>query len=318
MHGTAGAWDADAAYHPSSQRQPHRLPWTAVFDATYLVNLARRGDRLRATHAILAKSGVPATAYHVFNATDARELDASQWTSKSGSIVRLPSWPSKGGRKLHAGMPYPFEEWWHQGSRKDPGSVGAFLTYVRLLELVLQTEHRTVLILEDDLRLESSFHSRLAGAMALLPEGSWDALYLGYNDALFNNSGNLFPPANCEPGASALPLLSATPWAQNERCVPLCKATGTVLDMVAFAVHRRIVPSLLTYLRQQMDGKRMVPIDVALALFMQRDRVKVYVTRPSPIVVQRNRFSDSDSTMWGGWARPMQPRSSFANASSSH
>ena len=154
--------------------------------------------------------------------------------------------------------------------------------------------------------------------MALLPEGSWDALYLGYNDALFNNSGNLFPPANCEPGASALPWLSATPWAQNERCVPLCKATGTVLDMVAFAVHRRIVPSLLTYLRQQMDGKRMVPIDVALALFMQRDRVKVYVTRPSPIVVQRNRFSDSDSTMWGGWARPMQPRSSFANASSSH
>ena len=286
------------------------LPWTAAFNVTYLVNLARREDRLRVTRSALSKSGVPPSAYQVFNATDARELDVRLWTSRSGSVVRLP--------RVHirnVSFIYPFNEWWDRPlvQKKDPGSVGAFLTYVRLFEQVLQSEHRTILILEDDLKLEASFHSRLSGALALLPDdSSWDALYLGYNEALFYTSKTFFAPAACEAGAQSRPLISATPWAHDETCVPLCKANGTVLDMVAFAVNRRIVPSLLAFLREQMEGKRMLPIDVALAIYMQQRPANVYVTRPLPIVVQRARFADSDSTRWG-WANPKQPLSAFAH-----
>ena len=159
--------------------------------------------------------------------------------------------------------------------RSSTGAVGCYLSHLRLLEQIRDLRLTSALVLEDDAHLTAAntFKSSIRDANKF----KWDMLYFGYN-----NLGT--PPYTC-----------------TKKTVHWCKVRGTVSDMVAYAVNRRSVSRIVNHLQKKLlRNTTLPPID--LALWTLQPTLNVYITFPRPVVVQRDRFKDSDITFYA-WSR---------------
>ncbi|XP_072219912.1 procollagen galactosyltransferase 2-like [Leuresthes tenuis] len=129
------------------------------FDEIFLINLKRRSDRRDRMLSSLAVLGINAT---LVEAVDGKALKSSQL--RALGIDMLPGY-------------------------KDPysdrvltrGEIGCFLSHFNIWKQVVQQELQQVLALEDDVRFEPRFYSRMATIMGnvLRVQLDWDLLYIG-------------------------------------------------------------------------------------------------------------------------------------------
>nr|XP_042901961.1 glycosyltransferase 25 family member [Parasteatoda tepidariorum] len=129
------------------------------FDQIYLINLERRPLRKQRMLNSLTEMGIQA---NLFKAVDGKALNDT-FIQKMG-IKMLPEYAD----------PY----------HKRPltrGEIGCFLSHYYLWKDMIEKQHRTALVLEDDLRFEPYFRKKVQG---LLKEAQkigllWDLIYLG-------------------------------------------------------------------------------------------------------------------------------------------
>ncbi|KAM9719037.1 procollagen galactosyltransferase 2-like [Menidia menidia] len=129
------------------------------FDEIFLVNLKRRSDRRERMLSSLAVLGINAT---LVEAVDGKALTSSRLQAMG--IDMLPGY-------------------------KDPysdrvltrGEIGCFLSHFNIWKQVVQRELQQVLVLEDDVRFEPRFYSRMAAIMSDVQraELEWDLIYVG-------------------------------------------------------------------------------------------------------------------------------------------
>ena len=166
-----------------------------------------------------------------------------------------------------------------RGKRSPRGAVGCYLSHLRLLKHIRDSGLESALILEDDARLTAGpFAQSIRDASSF----GWDMLYFGYNN-----------------------LGKTRSYACTARSGHWCKIRGTVSDTVAYAVNRfsaiRIIHHLERALRENATAH---PVD--LELWTLQPDLNMHITFPEPIVVQRDRFRDSDISFYS-WAH-MQHR----------
>ncbi|XP_062285171.1 procollagen galactosyltransferase 2-like [Scomber scombrus] len=134
-------------------------PGKIGFDEIFLINLKRRADRRERMLSSLAVLGINVT---LTEAVDGKALNSSQLQAMG--IDMLPGY-------------------------KDPysdrvltrGEIGCFLSHYNIWKQVVQQELQQVFVLEDDVRFEPRFCSRLVAIMKNV-QGSgldWDLIYVG-------------------------------------------------------------------------------------------------------------------------------------------
>ncbi|GFS64159.1 glycosyltransferase 25 family member [Trichonephila inaurata madagascariensis] len=138
---------------------PKKPEDTAGFDQAYLINLERRPERRERMLNTLSEMGIQA---HILKAVDGKALNDS-FIEEMG-IKMLPEYAD----------PY----------YKRPltrGEIGCFLSHYHVWKDMIEHQHRTAIVLEDDLRFEPYFRKKI---QALLKEVQkvgllWDLIYLG-------------------------------------------------------------------------------------------------------------------------------------------
>ncbi|GFR02762.1 glycosyltransferase 25 family member [Trichonephila clavata] len=138
---------------------PKKPEDTAGFDQAYLINLERRPERRERMLNTLSEMGIQA---HILKAVDGKALNDS-YIEEMG-IKMLPEYAD----------PY----------YKRPltrGEIGCFLSHYHVWKDMIEHQHRTAIVLEDDLRFEPYFRKKI---QALLKEVQkvgllWDLIYLG-------------------------------------------------------------------------------------------------------------------------------------------
>ncbi|XP_037642447.1 procollagen galactosyltransferase 2 isoform X1 [Sebastes umbrosus] len=154
--------EALIAYTMEPSQYVHTTPKEAGkmgFDEIFLINLKRRSDRRDRMLSSLAVLGINAT---LTEAVDGKALNSSQLQAMG--IDMLPGY-------------------------KDPysdrvltrGEIGCFLSHYNIWKQVLQQDLQQVLVLEDDVRFEHRFRSRLVTIMENVQRVGleWDLIYVG-------------------------------------------------------------------------------------------------------------------------------------------
>ncbi|XP_070700955.1 procollagen galactosyltransferase 2-like [Pempheris klunzingeri] len=136
-----------------------KQPGKMGFDEIFLINLRRRSDRRERMLSTLNVLGINTT---LTEAVDGTALNSSQLQAMG--IDMLPGY-------------------------KDPysdrvltrGEIGCFLSHYNIWKQVVQEELQQVLLLEDDVRFEPSFSSRLVSIMENVHRVGleWDLIYVG-------------------------------------------------------------------------------------------------------------------------------------------
>ncbi|XP_036940548.1 procollagen galactosyltransferase 2-like [Acanthopagrus latus] len=134
-------------------------PGKMGFDEIYLINLKRRSDRRDRMLSTLAVLGINAT---LTEAVDGTALNSSQLQAMG--VDMLPGYKD----------PY-------SGRVLTRGEIGCFLSHYNIWKQVVQQELQQVLLLEDDVRFEPSFGSRLVTIMENVKRVGleWDLIYVG-------------------------------------------------------------------------------------------------------------------------------------------
>lgn len=159
--------------------------------------------------------------------------------------------------------------------------MGCYISHLDILTDA-RTRHATpVLVLEDD---ASPRHALLSSLLATMP-ARWDMLYLSYNDLVRPHPGVAFNASRSND--------SAPYWRKLPRNI---HASDTAAYAVSTSALDRIVRHLLHRLSQFRSGAPFLPVD--LVLWELQGTMEVYVAAPSPAVVQRNRFRDSDVSFY--------------------
>ncbi|KAM3865630.1 procollagen galactosyltransferase 2-like [Diretmus argenteus] len=129
------------------------------FDEIFLINLKRRLDRRERMLSSLAVLGIDVT---LTEAVDGKALNSSQL--KTMGIDMLPGYKD----------PY-------SGRVLTRGEIGCFLSHYNIWKQVVKQELQQVLVLEDDVRFESRFHSRLMSIMDNVKRAAlnWELIYVG-------------------------------------------------------------------------------------------------------------------------------------------
>ncbi|KAM9845421.1 procollagen galactosyltransferase 2-like [Aulostomus maculatus] len=129
------------------------------FDEIFLINLKRRPDRRRRMLSSLAALGISST---LTEAVDGKALNSSQLLAMG--IDMLPGYKD----------PY-------SGRVLTRGEIGCFLSHYNIWKQVVQQNLQQVLVLEDDVRFEPRFRSRLVAIMGDTQRSllDWDLIYVG-------------------------------------------------------------------------------------------------------------------------------------------
>ncbi|KAK3567890.1 hypothetical protein QTP86_027309 [Hemibagrus guttatus] len=150
----------DFALEPSSylhtaSRNKDRM----AFEEVYVINLLRRIDRKARILRTLDVLGIEVT---LTNAVDGKALNSSQLQVLG--IEMLPSYRD----------PYSSRE-------LTKGEIGCFLSHYNIWKQVVERKQQQVLVLEDDVRFEPSFKSRLNTIMEDVQRTQlqWDFIYVG-------------------------------------------------------------------------------------------------------------------------------------------
>ncbi|XP_066537938.1 procollagen galactosyltransferase 2 [Hoplias malabaricus] len=128
-------------------------------DEIYLINLKRREDRRDRMLRMLEVLGVEVT---LSDAVDGKALNSSQLQALG--IEMLPGYKDPYSRRVLT-----------------KGEVGCFLSHYNIWTQVVKQQQQQVLVLEDDIRFELNFKSRLNKIMEDVKHAqlSWDLIYVG-------------------------------------------------------------------------------------------------------------------------------------------
>lgn len=121
----------------------------------YLINLDRSTDRLLSAHRELTNAGIP---YVRFSAIDGRELNMDNLIDR-GLLERSCE----------------------MDARMKKGSIGCYLSHVKVWQMIEQDEECDVgLIFEDDCVIDRGLVGKMGDILRRVPK-DWDLLYLGSN-----------------------------------------------------------------------------------------------------------------------------------------
>ncbi|MCI4377920.1 hypothetical protein PGIGA_G00208690 [Pangasianodon gigas] len=150
----------DFALEPSRYlHTPSRNKDRMAFDEIYIINLMRRMDRRERMLRTLDVLGIEVT---LTDAVDGKALNSSQLQVLG--IEMLPSYQD----------PY-------SGRVLTKGEIGCFLSHYNIWKQVVERKQRQVLMLEDDIRFEPNFKSRLNTITEDIRQKQlqWDLIYVG-------------------------------------------------------------------------------------------------------------------------------------------
>ncbi|XP_068995636.1 procollagen galactosyltransferase 2 [Embiotoca jacksoni] len=142
-------------YVHTTSKEPGKMG----FDEIFLINLKRRADRRERMLSSLAVLGINAT---LTEAVDGKALNSSQLQSLG--IDMLPGYKD------------PYSD-----RMLTRGEIGCFLSHYNIWKQVVQQELLQVLVLEDDVRFEPGFYSRLVTIMDDVQRVGlqWELIYVG-------------------------------------------------------------------------------------------------------------------------------------------
>ncbi|XP_073710249.1 procollagen galactosyltransferase 2 isoform X1 [Misgurnus anguillicaudatus] len=132
---------------------------TMAFNQVYLINLKHRADRKDRMLRSLEVLGIDVT---ITDAVDGKALNSSQL--KALGIEMLPGYKD------------PYSE-----RVLTKGEVGCFLSHFNIWKKVVELQQQQVLVLEDDVRFQPDFKSRLSIIMEDVKQSGleWDLIYVG-------------------------------------------------------------------------------------------------------------------------------------------
>jgi GR25 family glycosyltransferase involved in LPS biosynthesis len=156
------------------------------------------------------------------------------------------------------------------------GVYGSFLSHVEIIESAYRDGLDTVWVLEDDAIFSKRFKEQQTAIAEYLRTNEWDQLFIGHT--FFE-----------ELPASRTGLL---------------RYSGPFIWAHCYAVHRRIMPRLIEYLRRTIERKKGHPeggkvyIDAAYFLFRQLNPDVISVVSSPCLSVQKGSQSSLNSPHW--------------------
>lgn len=170
------------------------------------------------------------------------------------------------------------------------GVYGNFLSHLDIIERAYQDGLNSVLVLEDDALFSHSFNRRQASIAGHLRTHEWDELFLGHS------------------------ITSGLPSSKSG----LVKLSGDFLWAHCYAVHRRIMPRMVEYLRQTIerpaghpDGGKLY-IDAAHTLFRRRNPDIICLVSSPCLSIQKGSQSSLNSAPWYDRSGPGRALSAMA------
>ncbi|XP_067219355.1 procollagen galactosyltransferase 2 [Chanodichthys erythropterus] len=132
---------------------------TMAFNQVYLINLMRRKDRRDRMLQSLEVLGIDVT---LIDAVDGKTLNSSQL--RALGIEMLPGYKDPYSDRVLT-----------------KGEIGCFLSHYSIWKKVVEFQQQQVLVLEDDVRFEPNFKSRLNTIMEDVKQSGlqWDLIYVG-------------------------------------------------------------------------------------------------------------------------------------------
>ncbi|XP_073705859.1 procollagen galactosyltransferase 2 [Garra rufa] len=132
---------------------------TMAFNQVYLINLKRRDDRRDRMLRSLEVLGIDAT---LTEAVDGKALNSTQL--RALGIEMLPGYKDPYSDRVLT-----------------KGEIGCFLSHYNIWKKVVELQQQQVLVLEDDVRFEHNFKSRLNTIMEDVKQSDlqWDLIYVG-------------------------------------------------------------------------------------------------------------------------------------------
>ncbi|XP_051722782.1 procollagen galactosyltransferase 2 [Ctenopharyngodon idella] len=136
-----------------------KLKDTMAFNQVYLINLKRREDRRDRMLRSLEALGIDVT---LTDAVDGKTLNSSQL--RALGIEMLPGYKDPYSDRVLT-----------------KGEIGCFLSHYSIWKKVVELQQQQVLVLEDDVRFEPNFKSRLDTIMEDVKQSGlqWDLIYVG-------------------------------------------------------------------------------------------------------------------------------------------
>jgi GR25 family glycosyltransferase involved in LPS biosynthesis len=156
------------------------------------------------------------------------------------------------------------------------GVYGSFLSHLEIIEGAYRDGLDTVWVLEDDAIFSRKFNAQQAGLAEYLRSNAWDQLFIGH---------------------TVLEDLPASP-------TGLLRYSGPFIWAHCYAVHRRIMPRLIEYLRNTIERETGHPeggkvyIDAAYFLFRQQNPDVICVVSSPCYSVQKGSQSSLNNPRW--------------------
>ena len=156
------------------------------------------------------------------------------------------------------------------------GVYGNFLSHLEIIESAYRDGLDTVWVLEDDAIFSRKFNRQQTTIAEYLRANEWDQLFIGH---------------------TVSEELSASP-------TGLVRYSGAFIWAHSYAVHRRLMPRLIEYLRKTIDREEGHPegakvyIDAAYFLFRQLNPDVICVVSSPNFSVQKGSQSSLNSPLW--------------------
>lgn len=264
----------------------NKWPWTK-YSHIYIASMGKDLYRMKWMRSVMLDLGV--YNYQVFPASDG--LDPTQ--------VPLNLLPSMRRANLGCGpmrtvMP-DFSAYmnrpWDYGEQE--GTLGCYMTHLRMLQDAIAKGYETVLLFEDDIEpLGYGSTSVDRAKMVRSLPASWDMMYLGWYQ---HNAGAAGGNGVNDMHDQTLSVHDCTPWGDG-----LCKLNAPVLQQThAIAVNKKALQPLVNFLERGLEGRTACAVDQMYRAFkLTHPEFEVFAAQ-SPIFGQK-----SASGFWGSQITP--------------